>query len=187
MFIARISRGRTVREYFAVVLLAPFAICVVWFSAFGETTVFQYEQGLGDLAGGVTTSAVVLFEMLAAMPFSTVTSVVAIQLLIVFIVTSADSGALVVDTITSGGKTDAPVAQRVFWTCMLGLTASALLYGGGTDALQSLQAGTILAALPFTFVLLVACLSLCIGMRDEYRGLVRLEKDVRKSNADEAA
>ena len=169
MFIARISRGRTVREYFAVVLLAPFAICVVWFSAFGETAVFQYENGIGDLSGGIVNSATVLFQMLASMPGAAITSVVAIGLLIVFIVTSADSGALVVDTITSGGKTDAPVTQRVFWACMLGLTASALLYGGGTSALESLQAGTIAAALPFTIVLLVCCVSLYLGMRDEPR------------------
>lgn len=171
MFIARISRGRTVREYFSVVLFAPFAICVVWFTAFGETAVFQYDQGIGDLSGGVIDSATVLFQMLAALPWSGITSVVAILLLIVFIVTSADSGALVVDTITSGGKVDAPVMQRIFWTCMIGLTASALLYGGGTAALQSLQAGTITAALPFTFVLLVCCLSLLIGMRHEYQAM----------------
>jgi BCCT family betaine/carnitine transporter len=169
MFIARISKGRTVREYFSVVLIAPFTICVVWFSAFGETAVFQYENGIGDLSGGIVSSATVLFQMLAVMPWGTVTSTVAILLLIVFIVTSADSGALVVDTITSGGKTDAPVAQRVFWACMLGLTASALLYGGGTAALETLQAGTIAAALPFTVVLLVSCLSLYLGMRDETR------------------
>ena len=169
MFIARISRGRTVREYFSVVLLAPFAICVVWFSAFGETAVFQYESGIGDLSGRITSSATVLFQMLAAMPWGGVTSMIAIGLLIVFIVTSADSGALVVDTITSGGKTDAPVAQRVFWACMLGLTASALLYGGGTSALESLQAGTIAAALPFTVALLICCVSLYLGMRDEPR------------------
>lgn len=114
-------------------------------------------------------SATVLFQMLAAMPAAGITSIVAIGLLIVFIVTSADSGALIVDTITSGGKTDAPVTQRVFWACMLGLTASALLYGGGTSALESLQAGTIAAALPFTIVLLVCCLSLYLGMRDEPR------------------
>ncbi len=169
MFIARISRGRTVREYFSVVLLAPFAICVIWFSAFGETAVFQYENQIGDLAGGIGSSATVLFQMLAAMPLGSITSAIAILLLIVFIVTSADSGALVVDTITSGGKTDAPVAQRVFWACMLGLTASALLYGGGTEALNSLQAGTITAALPFTFVLLICCVSLYLGMRDEHK------------------
>jgi BCCT family betaine/carnitine transporter len=169
MFIARISCGRTVREYFSVVLLAPFAICVIWFSAFGETAVFQYDNGIGDLAGGIQSSATVLFQMLDSLPFGSVTSIVAIALLIVFIVTSADSGALVVDTITSGGKTDAPVAQRIFWACMIGLTACALLYGGGTDALKSLQAGTITAALPFTVVLLVCCLSLYLGMRDEYK------------------
>tara|TARA_X000000950_G_scaffold225849_2_gene272492 strand:- start:48997 stop:50631 length:1635 start_codon:yes stop_codon:yes gene_type:complete len=169
MFIARISKGRTVREYFAVVLLAPFAICLIWFTAFGETAILQYDEGVGTLADGVSNSSTVLFEMLASMPLALITSIAAIMLLIVFIVTSADSGALVVDTITSGGKTDAPVGQRIFWACSLGLTASALLYGGGEDALQSLQAGTITAALPFTIILLICCLSLYLGMRDEHR------------------
>ena len=175
MFIARISRGRTVREYFAVVLLAPFTICVVWFSAFGETAVAQHKSGIGELAGDMTNASITLFKMLHDMPFPEVTSGIAILLLIVFIVTSADSGALVVDTITSGGKTDSPVIQRVFWACMLGLTASALLYGGGTDVLRSLQAGTITAALPFTVILLVCCLSLYIGMRDEHEKLKESE------------
>ena len=175
MFIARISRGRTVREYFAVVLLAPFTICVVWFSAFGETAVAQHKSGVGELAGDMTNASITLFKMLHDMPFPEVTSGIAILLLIVFIVTSADSGALVVDTITSGGKTDSPVIQRVFWACMLGLTASALLYGGGTDVLRSLQAGTITAALPFTVILLVCCLSLYIGMRDEHEKLKESE------------
>tara|TARA_R110000787_G_scaffold26798_3_gene74774 strand:- start:10902 stop:12524 length:1623 start_codon:yes stop_codon:yes gene_type:complete len=175
MFIARISRGRTVREYFAVVLLAPFTICVVWFSAFGETAVAQHKSGVGELSGEMTNASITLFKMLHDMPFPEVTSGVAILLLIVFIVTSADSGALVVDTITSGGKTDSPVIQRVFWACMLGLTASALLYGGGTDVLRSLQAGTITAALPFTVILLVCCLSLYIGMRDEHEKLKESE------------
>ncbi|WP_340693057.1 BCCT family transporter [Hyphomonas sp.] len=171
MFIARISRGRTVREYFAVVLLAPFTICVVWFSAFGETAIAQHKSGVGELAGDMTNASITLFEMLHDMPFPEVTSGIAILLLIVFIVTSADSGALVIDTITSGGKADVPVVQRVFWACMLGVTASALLYGGGTDVLRSLQAGTITAALPFTVILLVCCLSLYIGMRDEHEKL----------------
>lgn len=171
MFIARISRGRTVREYFTVVLLAPFAICIVWFTAFGQTAIHQYENGIGDLAGGVESSSVVLFQMLASMPYGDIASLVAIALLIVFIVTSADSGALVVDTITSGGKLNAPVRQRIFWASALGLTASALLVGGGKQALQSLQAGTITAALPFTLILLACCVSLFIGMRDEYSSL----------------
>jgi BCCT family betaine/carnitine transporter len=169
MFIARISRGRTVREYFSVVLLAPFVICIAWFTAFGTTAIEQYENGIGDLANGVESSSVVLFQMLAEMPFGNIASLVAIALLIVFIVTSADSGALVVDTITSGGKTNAPVQQRIFLAAALGLTASALLVGGGKQALQSLQAGTITAALPFTIILLACCVSLYIGMRHEYK------------------
>lgn len=178
MFIARISRGRTVREYFAVVLLAPFSICIVWFTAFGRTAIEQYENGVGDLANGIDTSAVVLFQMLASMPYGDIASLLAIALLIIFIVTSADSGALVVDTITSGGKLNAPVSQRIFWAAALGLTASALLFGGGEQALQSLQAGTITAALPFTIILLVCCVSLFIGLRDEYRTLRHIDRAV---------
>ena len=167
MFIARISKGRTVREYFLVVLLVPFTICVIWFTAFGETAIAQNQSGIGDLAGGVSDASLVLFQMLAEMPFAAVTSTAAIALLIVFIVTSADSGALVVDTITSGGKLKVPVIQRIFWACMLGLTASALLYGGGTAALQSLQAGTIATALPFTIIILICCISLWKGICSE--------------------
>nr|WP_321441433.1 BCCT family transporter [uncultured Hyphomonas sp.] len=177
MFIARISKGRTVREYFGVVLLAPFTICVIWFTAFGETALSLNQSGTGELADGMTSASLVLFEMLADLPFPLITSIIAIFLLVVFIVTSADSGALVVDTITSGGKTDAPVLQRVFWACMLGLTASALLYGGGTDVLQSLQAGTITAALPFTFILLACCFSLYLGLRDELRAMKAFEAE----------
>ena len=169
MFIARISRGRTVREYLSVVILTPVAICVIWFTTFGETAIQQYEAGQGDLADGIATAALTLFQMLHSLPLPVITSCTAIFLLVVFIVTSADSGALVIDSITSGGKTDAPVPQRVFWACMLGVTASMLLYGGGRSTLVSLQAGTITAALPFTFILLVCCISLFLGMRDEHR------------------
>nr|WP_321362433.1 BCCT family transporter [uncultured Hyphomonas sp.] len=187
MFIARISKGRTVREYFAVVLLAPFTICVIWFTAFGETALTLNKSGTGELADGMSSASLVLFQMLADLPFAEITSVVAIFLLVVFIVTSADSGALVVDTITSGGKTDAPVAQRVFWACMLGLTASALLYGGGTDVLQSLQAGTITAALPFTFILLACCFSLYLGLRDELKALKNFEAETAEAELAEEA
>ena len=173
MFIARISKGRTVREYVLVVLTAPFAIGFVWFTAFGETAISQYNSGIGDVANGIVDSSLVLFQMLDSLPLSEVTSVVGIILLLVFITTSADSGALVVDAITAGGKTDAPVSQRVFWAIMLGLTASALLFGGGDQALKSLQAGTITAALPFTIILLASCFSLFLGLRDEQRRLTQ--------------
>lgn len=171
MFIARISKGRTVREYILVVLTAPFVIGMIWFTAFGETAITQYENGIGDIAGGVASSSLVLFQMLDNLPIALVTSIIAIILLLVFITTSADSGALVVDAITAGGKTDAPTAQRVLWALMLGLTSSALLFGGGAQALRSLQAGTITAALPFTFILLACCFSLRVGLRNEYKAL----------------
>lgn len=168
MFIARISRGRTVREYFAVVLIAPFLICIIWFTAFGETALLLHNTPGTELSGGMTDASLVLFQMLRDLPLAKFTSGAAIALLIVFIVTSADSGALVVDTITSGGKTKTPVTQRVFWAALIGVTASALLYGGGTEALQSLQAGTIAASLPFILILLTCCISLFLGLRDEY-------------------
>ena len=176
MFIARISKGRTVREYLTVVILAPVVIGVIWFTTFGETAIQQFEAGQGDLADGMSTASLTLFEMLNNLPIAAITSTAAIFLLVVFIVTSADSGALVVDAITSGGKTDAPVTQRVFWACMLGVTASMLLYGGGKATLQSLQAGTITAALPFTSIVLVSCVSLLLGMRDELRVMKAAEE-----------
>jgi len=167
MFIARISKGRTVREYLAVVLLAPFTICILWFTAFGETVLKLNQDKKGEVAEGVSDASMVLFQMLDVLPLSSLTSFVAIFLLIVFITTSADSGALVVDTITSGGKIKAPVIQRVFWAAMLGVTSSVLLYVGGKEALQTLQAGTIAAALPFTFILLACCISLYRGLKSE--------------------
>ncbi len=179
MFIARISKGRTIRQYVATTLIAPVIIGAIWFTAFGVSAIEQYDAGLGDIANGVTDASLTLFHLLANLPLSEVTSTIAILLLLVFITTSADSGALVVDSITAGGKTTAPVFQRIFWALMLGLTAAMLLFSGGTEALNALQAGTILAALPFSIVLLVCCVSLYKGLRAEervLRGATRSEK-----------
>lgn len=169
MFIARISKGRTIRQFMVGVLLAPVAIGLVWFTAFGETAISQYQNKTGDLANGMGDASLVLFQMLNAMPISEITSIIAIVLLIIFIVTSADSGALVVDCLTSGGRTGTPKRQRIFWAAMLGLTAIALLYGGGPEALRSLQAGTITAALPFTAIVLLYCVCLTMGLWGEYK------------------
>jgi len=139
MFIARISKGRTIRQFMLGVLAAPLAIGIVWFTAFGETAISQFESKAGDLAGGMGDSSLALFQMLNSLPLAGITSIIAILLLVIFIVTSADSGALVVDSLTSGGQTTSPKRQRVFWAAMLGLTAIALLYGGGDEALKSLH------------------------------------------------
>lgn len=169
MFIARISKGRTIREFMAGVLLAPLAIGIIWFTAFGETAISQYQNKTGDLSGGMSDASLVLFQMLGAMPLAAITSVIAIILLIIFIVTSADSGALVVDKLTSGGRAETPKRQRIFWAAMLGVTAIALLYGGGADALKALQAGTITAALPFTAIVLLYCVCLTLGLWREHK------------------
>ena len=107
--------------------------------------------------------------MLENLPFSSITSFLAIFLIIIFFVTSSDSGSLVIDSITAGGKLDVPVAQRVFWAALEGLVAIALLYAGGKEALTTLQAGSIATALPFTIILLVMCYSLYIGLQSELK------------------
>ena len=96
-------------------------------------------------------------------------SVVAIVLVLVFFITSSDSGSLVIDSITAGGKVNAPIPQRIFWALTEGAIAIALLWVGGKEAIQALQAGAISTALPFTIILLIMCVSLLMGMRTEQR------------------
>ena len=169
MFIARVSRGRTIREFLAAVILVPTAVSIIWFSSFGTVALQQFQNGIGELPNGISDVSLVLFQMLDSMPLAELSSLVAIVLLIVFFVTSMDSGSLVLDCITAGGKIEAPMPQRVFWAIMVGLTATVLLIGGGSQALASLQAGTIAAGLPFGVVLLVSCFSLWKGLLSEPR------------------
>jgi BCCT family betaine/carnitine transporter len=172
MFIARISKGRTVREFMLAVLLMPVAVSIVWFTVFGTTAIDQAVNGVGELANGFTNVSLVLFQMLHNLPFATFVSAFAVVLLLIFFITSSDSGSLVIDTITAGGKLHAPVAQRVFWAVMEGLVASVLLLGGGSEVLSALQAGAITTALPFTVVLLLACVSLYRGLSHELGSLM---------------
>lgn len=167
MFIARISKGRTVREFMVAVLVLPVILCVVWFSSLGVTAIDQIDRGVGALPGGISEVSLVLFQMLENLPLHQISSFIAIVLLLVFFVTSSDSGSLVIDSITAGGKLHAPVPQRIFWATMEGLVAIVLLVGGGAKALSSLQAGAITAGLPFTIVLLVCCVSLYLGLKTE--------------------
>ena len=172
MFIARISKGRTIREFITAVLLVPTFVTAIWMSVFGSTAIDQVIEKVGALSGGITDKSLSLFQMLEALPLSSITSFVAIVLVMVFFVTSSDSGSLVIDSITSGGKVDAPVTQRIFWALVEGLVAIALLYVGGKEALSALQAGSIATALPFTFILLVMCYSLYLGLKSELKPTV---------------
>ena len=169
MFIARISKGRTIRQFLTVVLVVPLIVAIIWFTTFGVTAIEQVKEGVGQLPDGINEVPLVLFQMLENMPFPFIASCLAIILLIVFFVTSSDSGSLVIDAITAGGRTDAPVSQRIFWAALQGLVAAALLVGGGAAALGTLQAGTIASGLPFTVVLLVCCYSLFKGLMSEYQ------------------
>ncbi|HCD17837.1 MAG TPA: glycine/betaine ABC transporter, partial [Rhodobiaceae bacterium] len=167
LFLARISKGRTVREFIAVTLLAPLAIATIWFSSFGTAAIYQAKNGLGALSNGIGDVSLVLFQLFDILPLGAIASLFALMLLIVFFVTSSDSGALVIDSVAAGGKTDTPLVQRVFWACIISLLAVVLLVGGGSKALESLQAWTLIVALPFTFVLYSTAFSLVKTMRSE--------------------
>jgi betaine/carnitine transporter, BCCT family len=164
MFIARVSRGRTVREFITCVLLIPSLVCVLWMSVFGGAAIQQVVQD-GYAAAQEAELPRQLFLMLDALPLAGITSVIGIVLVIVFFVTSSDSGSLVIDTITAGGKVDAPVPQRVFWCVFEGAVAIVLLLSAG--GLQSLQSMVISTGLPFTVVLLVMCYAIYKGLRAE--------------------
>ncbi|ELB2171680.1 BCCT family transporter [Vibrio parahaemolyticus] len=165
MFIARVSRGRSVREFIICVILIPSTVCVLWMTAFGGTAISQYVND-GYEAVFNAELPLKLFAMLDVMPFAEITSIVGIILVVVFFITSSDSGSLVIDTIAAGGKVDAPTPQRVFWCTFEGLVAIALMLGGGLAAAQAMAVTT---GLPFTIVLLVATVSLIKGLMDEPR------------------
>ena len=165
MFIARVSRGRSVREFLVAVLLVPSLVSVLWMTSFGGVAI---DQVLTDNFTGVQEAALELqlFTMLGELPLSAITSFFGIVLVIMFFITSSDSGSLVIDAITAGGKINAPVSQRIFWAVIEGVLAIALLIGGGLVALQAMAVST---GLPFTLVLLVGCVAVVKGLMSEPR------------------
>lgn len=165
MFIARVSRGRTVREFLIGVLIVPTLLSVLWMTALGGTAIGQVVND-GFTAVQDAALELKLFEMLTQLPLTAITSFIGIVLVVVFFITSSDSGSLVIDTIAAGGKTNAPVIQRVFWASFEGAVAVALLLGGGLAALQAMA---VSAGLPFTVVLLAACYAVVRGLMNEPR------------------
>lgn len=165
-FIARVSKGRTIKEFVFGVLLVPTLITFVWLSAFGGSAVYLEMFGDGGIAQQANDNvSTALFVLLEEFPLSTITSALGVLLVASFFVTSSDSGSLVVDSLTSGGKIDAPVGQRIFWANTEGAVAAVLLYGGGLSALQT---AVITTGLPFALILIVMCLSLYKGLEKEY-------------------
>ncbi|MFN3765836.1 MAG: BCCT family transporter [Aliihoeflea sp.] len=163
MFIARVSRGRTVREFVTCVLIVPTLLSIVWMSTFGGAAIDQVANA-ANAALSEASNDLKLFILANAFPLTQIISFLGIVLVVVFFVTSSDSGSLVIDTITAGGKVDAPVAQRVFWASFEGLVAIALLLGGG---LVSLQAAAVATGLPFALLLVVMMVSTWLGLRGE--------------------
>jgi len=177
IFIARISRGRTVREFIAGVMLVPTLVGFVWFSVMGGSGLFRQLFGAGDLVedGSVSVESA-LFAVLGDLPLGSILSVLAIILVAIFFITSSDSGSLVVDMLASGGHPNPPTWSRVLWSVIEGLIAAALLLAGG---LQSLQAAALATALPFSVILLLMCWATVRALRLDYRVLDRAERIAR--------
>ncbi|WP_082357919.1 MULTISPECIES: BCCT family transporter [Arthrobacter] len=158
IFIARISKGRTVRQFVAGVILVPTVVTILWFSVLGGTALYSELSGKGGLVGpdGTVDTAGALFAMLAQVPGGAVLTIGAILMIVIFFVTSADSGALVMGMIASGGDVEPKNWIRIFFTLATSLLASALLLSGGLEALKT---AAIIIALPFSVVLILICWS----------------------------
>jgi choline/glycine/proline betaine transport protein len=180
VFIARISRGRTVRQFIAGVLLVPTFVTFVWFAVMGGSAIRQAWQGDG---GGLFDPEVgiipenVLFNMLGNLPFGVVLSVIAVIVIAIFFITSADSGSLVIDMLASGGDTNPPKWSRIMWASLGGLVAIALLLAGGLGALQT---GAILTSIPVSIVMIGMCIATYKALNHEHQILVRAERRVRR-------
>ncbi len=166
LFIARISRGRTIREFILGVMLIPTVFTLLWMTIFGNSAIdLVHNQGIASLGEMVSQdSSVALFVFLENFPFTVVLSSISVLMIVIFFVTSCDSGAMVVDMLCSHGKNDTPLWQRVYWAVGIGVVAAILLLVGGLNALQTM---TIASALPFAIVLLLAIIGLIKALRVE--------------------
>ena len=160
MFIARISRGRTIRQFIGGVLIMPTLVSTIWFTVFGDSGILR-QMEFGDmLVDGEVDTNTSLFQLLDTLPMSAISSVVAIVIVVLFFVTSSDSGSLVIDMLATGGKIDTPKLTRVYWASLQGVAAAVLLLVGGTSSLTALQTMSIATAVPFSIVMVLACISL---------------------------
>ncbi|MEM6708944.1 MAG: BCCT family transporter [Pseudomonadota bacterium] len=155
LFIARISRGRTLRSFVFGVLLVPSLFIFLWMTVFGNSAIALITDGgqsaLGDAV--LADESVALFQFLEYLPASSVLCAVAIVMILVFFVTSADSGAMILNMLSSHGRDDTPITRRLFWTASIGVAAIALMWSGGLGALQT---AVLVSAVPFSIVVLFA-------------------------------
>ncbi|WP_156152448.1 BCCT family transporter [Flammeovirga sp. OC4] len=166
IFIARISKGRTIKEFVLGVLIVPSLLTFLWLSVFGGSALYQELTGNHAITEAVNKNiATAIYFLLEQYPFTTFASILTVILVTSFFVTSSDSGSFVVDTLTSGGRHDAPVGQKIFWATMEGLIAGILLVGGGLTALQT---ASILTGLPFSIIIIIMCFSFYKALSDYY-------------------
>ncbi|MQA07941.1 MAG: BCCT family transporter [Pseudonocardiaceae bacterium] len=183
VFIARVSRGRTVREFVAAVLLVPTLISIVWFTTLGGTALARELFGNGGLIeNGEVDSNTALFDMLEGLPGGSIAAGVAVILVVLFFVTSSDSGSLVVDMLASGGDPEPPTWSRVFWASMEGAVAIALLLAGGLVALQTMA---IVIALPFSVVIVLMCVAIYKQFSSERKTQLRIQRRLQQQELTE--
>lgn len=178
IFIARISKGRTIKEFILCVLILPALVTFLWFSAFGGVTMKDILGGdtamIAAVNDNISTALYVFFDKF---PLAIVLKSLGVILICSFIITSADSGALVINSITSGGKLKTPGFQRVIWAVATGTIAAVLMYGGGLNALQT---AVTVTGIPFAILLIMMCFSLYSGLKEDYKKAAREEKLVEK-------
>lgn len=174
IFIARISRGRTIREFLFGVIFVPTLFTFFWMTVFGNSAIsLVLNSGYQELVSVVNENVpVALFKFFEYFPFSTFLTGLGLMLVVTFFVSSSDSGSLVIDTLASGGAEEPPVWQRIFWAVLEGVVAATLLAAGGLDALQTM---TIASAFPMIFMILLGAYGLVKSLKDDYRLLHHIQ------------
>ncbi len=168
MFLARISYGRSIGEFIVGALVIPTVLSIIWLSVFGGAGLWEAyfsAQGSQLISNVETDVSTALFALLKTLPMANLSSILAVVVIVIFFVTSADSASIVVDTLTARGKTDTPTLNRVFWSAIQGVIATVLLIGGGLSALQT---ASIILGLPFLIILFLLCFSLIYSLHSNY-------------------
>jgi glycine betaine transporter len=178
LFIARVSRGRTIRQFLVGTVLAPTVVGFLWFSVFGGTALhLEIFRGVPLAEAVHADTATAMFAMFRALPFGAAMSVVATVLILVFFVTSGDSATLVLGTMSTRGNPDPPARVKIVWGVLVAAIALSLLFAGGLGAVQT---ATIVFALPFAAVLLLMALAVTLAIREDWEAEQRREKALRK-------
>jgi choline/glycine/proline betaine transport protein len=181
LFIARISRGRTIREFVIGVMVVPTAFTLLWMTIFGNSAIYMaVEQGYVEITNMVSNdSSVALFVFLEKFPWSGLLTGLSVLMIVIFFVTSCDSGAMVINMLCSYGEDNTPIWQRLFWAFGVGIVAAVLSLAGGLSALQTM---TIASAFPFSIVLLISCFGLIKALQVESAKMESLQRNVATSN-----